>query len=53
VAFNYYYQYASNGAHKDSFVSSGGAGLVFPSQYPDNAGLVASLAQSMKWAVRK
>jgi hypothetical protein len=32
VAFNYLYQHASNGVHKDSFVSSGGAGLTFPSQ---------------------
>jgi hypothetical protein len=50
VAFNYYYQHASSGAHKDSFISSGGAGLTFPSQYPDNAGLVASISQSMKSA---
>jgi GxGYxYP putative glycoside hydrolase C-terminal domain/GxGYxY sequence motif in domain of unknown function N-terminal len=53
VAFNYLYQHASNGAYEDSFVSSGGAGLVFPSQYPDNAGLVASIAQSMKSADQK
>jgi len=50
VAFNYLYQHASNGAHKDCFVSSGGAGLVFPSQYPDNAGLVASISQSLQKA---
>ncbi len=50
VAFNYYYQHAFNGAHKDSFVSSGGAGLTFPSQYPDNAGLVASISQSLQSA---
>lgn len=53
VAFNYYYQHASNGSNKDSFVSSGGAGLVFPSQYPDNAGLVASISQSMRSADQK
>jgi hypothetical protein len=53
VAFNYLYQHASNGSNKDSFVSSGGAGLVFPSQYPDNAGLVASISQSMKLADQK
>ncbi len=50
VAFNYYYQHAANGAQKDSFVSSGGAGLTFPSLYPDNAGLVTSISQSMKTA---
>jgi len=53
VAFNYLYQHASNGSNNDSFVSSGGAGLVFPSQYPDNAGLVASISQSMKSADQK
>jgi hypothetical protein len=53
VAFNYYYQHASSGVHKDSFVSSGGAGLTFPSQYPDNAGLVASISQSLKSADQK
>jgi hypothetical protein len=53
VAFNYLCQHASNGAHKDSFVSSGGAGLTFPSQYPDKAGLVASISQSLKSADQK
>ncbi len=50
VAFNYLYQHASSGLYKDSFVSSGGAGLVFPSQYPDNPGLVASISQSLRSA---
>lgn len=50
VAFNYYYQHAATGAHQDSFVSSGGAGLTFPSRYPDHAGLAASISQSMKTA---
>jgi len=45
VAFNYYYQHASN----DCFVATG-AGIVFPSQYPDKAGLVDSISQSMKLA---
>ncbi len=53
VAFNYYYQHASNGTHKDNFVSAGGSGTIFPSQYPDNAGLVASISQSMKLADQK
>ena len=53
VAFNYLYQLASNGAHKDSFVSSGGAGLTFPSQYPDKAGLAASISQSLQKADQK
>ena len=53
VAFNYYYQHASSGAHKDNFVSAHGAGTLFPSQYPDNAGLVASISQSMKTADQK
>jgi hypothetical protein len=50
VAFNYYYEHASNGAHKDCFVSASGAGTIFPSQYPDTAGLVASMSQSMRLA---
>jgi len=50
VAFNYYYQHASSGAHKDNFISAHGAGTLFPSQYPDNAGLVASISQSIKLA---
>jgi len=53
VAFNYLYQHASSGAHKDCFVSSGGAGLTFPSQYPDIAGLVASISQSLQIADQK
>ena len=53
VAFNYYYQHAASGTYKDSFVSSGGAGLTFPSQYPDNAGLVVSISQSLKSADQK
>ena len=53
VAFNYYYQHASNGTHKDNFVSAGGSGTIFPSQYPDNAGLVASISQSMELADQK
>jgi hypothetical protein len=50
VAFNYYYQHAATGAHKDNFVAAHGAGTMFPSQYPDNAGLVASISQSMQLA---
>ncbi len=50
VAFDYYYQHASSGPHRDNFVSAHGAGTLFPSQYPDNAGLVASISQSMKLA---
>jgi GxGYxYP putative glycoside hydrolase C-terminal domain/GxGYxYP_N second domain/GxGYxYP third domain len=50
VAFNYYYQHASNGEHMDSFVSAHGAGTSFPSQYPDNAGLVDSISASMEAA---
>ena len=50
IAFNYYYLHASTGAYSDCFVSPGGAGVTFPSQYPDNAGLVASISQSMKAA---
>lgn len=53
VAFNYLYQHASNGEHKDSFVSSGGAGLTFPSRYPDTGGLVSSISQSMQAADQK
>ena len=53
VAFNYLYAHASNGAHHDSFVSSGGAGLTFPSQYPDINGLVTSISQSMQSADQK
>ena len=53
VAFNYLYQRAANGTHKDCFVSSGGSGLTFPSQYPDKAGLAASIAQSLKLADQK
>jgi hypothetical protein len=53
VAFNYLYQHASNGTHKDSFVSSGGAGLTFPSRYPDIDGLVSSISQSMQAADQK
>ena len=50
VAFNYYYGHASNGVHKDCFVSASGAGTIFPSQYPDTVGLVASMSQSMRLA---
>jgi hypothetical protein len=50
VAFNYLLQQASNGVHKDSFVSSGGAGLTFPSEYPDIDGLVDSISDSMQMA---
>jgi hypothetical protein len=50
VAFNYYYQHASAGVHTDNFVSAHGAGTMFPSQYPDNAGLVVAIAQSMRVA---
>ena len=53
VAFNYYYEHASNGDHKDSFVSPGGAGSSFPSEYPDIPGLVASVSESMKLADQK
>ena len=53
VAFNYLYRQASNGQHKDSFISSGGAGLTFPSQYPDINGLVDSISESMRTADQK
>jgi hypothetical protein len=47
VALNYLYEHASNGEHKDNFISAGGAGLSFPSRYPDIAGLVESISESM------
>ena len=50
VAFNYYYQHASNGTYKDNFVTAGGAGVSFPSGYLDINGLVASISQSMRLA---
>jgi hypothetical protein len=53
VAFNYIYEHASNGAHKDNFVTPGGAGLTFPSQYPDIEGLVSSISLSMLEADQK
>jgi hypothetical protein len=47
VALNYLYDHASGGAgaHKDFFVNAGG--IVFPSQYPDTAGLVATMHQEL------
>jgi len=53
VAFNYYYQHASNGTCKDNFVTAGGAGISFPSRYTDIDGLVASICQSMRLADHK
>jgi hypothetical protein len=50
VAFNYLYQRASNGAYQDNFVSAGGAGITFPSQYPDINGLAADISRSMQTA---
>ncbi len=53
VAFNYIYQHAANGPHHDSFISPGGAGISFPSQYPDIAGLATSIGQSLQIADQK
>jgi hypothetical protein len=53
VAFNYLYQHASNGTKKDNFVSAGGAGIAFPSQYPDINGLASSINSSMQTADQK
>ncbi len=53
VAFDYIYQHASNGAHKDNFVTPSGAGITFPSQYSDISGLVHSISQSMQAADQK
>ena len=48
IAFNYLYENASTGEHQDQFISSGGAGLTFPSEYPDIEGLAASMGQSLR-----
>ena len=50
VAFNYYYQNAACGTNNDCFVSPGGEGLTFPSQYPDIGGLADSISQSLQVA---
>ena len=48
VAFNYYYNNASTGANKDFFVTDGGPGMVFPSQYPDITGLATATGDAME-----
>jgi len=53
VAFNYYYAHASDGLSKDNFVTAEGAGVSFPSQYPDIAGLALSISQAMRLADHK
>ncbi|MGH7953462.1 MAG: hypothetical protein ACREFE_16325 [Limisphaerales bacterium] len=50
VAFNYYYQHAAYGSNNDCFVSPGGEGLTFPSQYPDINGLADSISRSLQVA---
>lgn len=50
VAFNYYYQHAASGSNDDCFVSPGGEGITFPSQYPDINGLAHSISQSLQTA---
>jgi hypothetical protein len=47
VAFNYLYSRAAAGPHYDNFVSSGGTGLTFPSEYPDANELAASIGKSL------
>jgi hypothetical protein len=47
IAHNYLYNHAADGASKDSFIAAGGAGTIFPSQYPDIEALAASIGQSM------
>lgn len=53
IALNYFYENATKGTHEDLFVSSGGSGLTFPSQYPDIDGLADSINQSLKDADQK
>ncbi len=53
VAFNYYYQHAADGSNNDCFVSPGGVGITFPSQYPDLNGLADSISQSLQVADQK
>jgi hypothetical protein len=53
VAFNYYYEHAAYGSNNDCFVSPGGKGLTFPSQYPDINGLADSISQSLQVADQK
>src|SRR5882672_9367619 len=53
VAFNYYYAHASDGLSKDNFATAEGAGVSFPSQYPDIAGLALSISQAMRLADHK
>jgi hypothetical protein len=50
IAFNYYYQHAAIGSNSDCFVSPGGRGMTFPSQYPDLNGLADSVSQSLQIA---
>jgi hypothetical protein len=53
VAFNYYYQQAAYGSNNDCFVSPGGEGMTFPSEYPDIIGLADSISQSLQTADQK
>jgi uncharacterized protein (UPF0333 family) len=48
VALNYIYKNASTGTNKDYFVTAGGAGVGYPSIYPDIAGLTTATADGMK-----
>lgn len=50
VALNYYYRKAASGQYNDCFVCPGGAGLTFPSQYPDIDGLAVSISKSLEAA---
>ena len=50
VAFNYYYRQAATGSNNDCFVSPGGAGITYPSEYPDVDGLAVSTGESLRIA---
>jgi hypothetical protein len=50
VAFNYYYRQAKKGPYIDSFVSASGGSTIFPSRYPDKAGLATTIESAMQLA---
>lgn len=50
LAMNYIYQQASTGTYKDFFVSAGGEGICFPSEYPDEDGYANTTAAAMEKA---
>lgn len=50
VAMNHIYWTGSRGTNKDFFVTAGGKGICFPSQYPDKDGYVLATVAAMKKA---